>query len=285
MFNYPAIYKDASALSEKTQKLYLRCFRVFLCLLVFSSVLFSYFDNSFWLRIVNAVVAIGIVIFSFVFHFHNFQGIWYNARAVAESIKTTSWRFAMKAAPYNINDNDAKDLLIHRIVEIVNSNIDFKQRMGTQFANDPAIPDDMIEMRSRDVEVRKGFYYENRIVEQKNWYIKKSSFNKNRSLLFFIILAIISIILCALLFISTGFNDVKFPIESLLSIISAIFIWIQTKRYSELEKSYALTVNEIRMCVEMDSNKDMCENTFSDYVNDTENAFSREHTQWLARKK
>lgn len=284
MFNYPAIYKDASALSDRTQKIYLYCLRAFLCVLVLSSVLSSYFDNFLWLRITNAIVAIGIVVFSFVFHFHNFQGIWYNARAVAESIKTTSWRFAMKAEPYNISDSDAKDLLKHRIVEIVNSNIDFKQHMGTRFANDPAIPDDMIEMRNKKIEERKKIYCENRVIEQKHWYIKKSNFNKNRSLLFFIILAIVSIIFCALLFVSIEFKDTKFPTESLLSIISAIFVWIQTKRYSELEKSYALTVNEICM-VEVDGHKDMCESRFSDYVNDTENAFSREHTQWLARKR
>jgi cytochrome b subunit of formate dehydrogenase len=112
MFDYPAIYKEADNISNKTQIQYLVILLTFLCMLVVSSVLFTYFDSVLALRIINAIISLAIVILSLFFCFHNFQGIWYNARVVAESIKTISWHYATKADPYNISDDNVKKLFL-----------------------------------------------------------------------------------------------------------------------------------------------------------------------------
>ena len=95
MFDYPAIYKEADNISNKTQRRYLVILKVFLCMLVISSIFFTYWGDVFVIKIANAIISLAIVVLSFVFHFYNLQGVWYNARAVAESIKTISWRYAM----------------------------------------------------------------------------------------------------------------------------------------------------------------------------------------------
>ena len=174
-------------------------------------------------------------------------------------------------------------MLNDRIKKIVDSN-NFNQYMMADFANNQAIPDVMIKVRETSFDERKKFYLENRIIEQKNWYINKSKFNKNKSFLFFIVLIIISIIVCAMLFINISIsNCVKLPIEILLSVMSALFVWIQTRKYNELEKSYAIVAHEINN-VETDIDNVIDESTLSQYVINAENAFSREHTQWLAKK-
>jgi hypothetical protein len=59
--------------------------------------------------------------------------------------------------------------------------------------------------------------------------------------------------------------------------------WVQTKRFQELAGSYALTAHEI-MLLDAMLPSDQSDEKFSSFVGDAENAFSREHTQWRARR-
>ena len=64
---------------------------------------------------------------------------------------------------------------------------------------------------------------------------------------------------------------------------SATLGWIQVKRFRELATAYALANHEIGVA-EAELNDIHDDNSFSKFVGDCENAFSREHTQWVARK-
>ncbi|EBT7445580.1 SLATT domain-containing protein, partial [Salmonella enterica] len=54
-------------------------------------------------------------------------------------------------------------------------------------------------------------------------------------------------------------------------------------KYNELAVSYFLTAHEIGDIKEQ-FNYISSENDFLEFVNNAEKAFSREHTQWLARR-
>ena len=58
---------------------------------------------------------------------------------------------------------------------------------------------------------------------------------------------------------------------------------MQAKKFSELAASYTLAAHEINIIKSL-SLEEMTEEEFSIFVGDAENAFSREHTQWVARK-
>lgn len=64
---------------------------------------------------------------------------------------------------------------------------------------------------------------------------------------------------------------------------ASILTWIQAKRFSELAASYTLAAHEINI-IKSQALDEMNEDEFSVFVGDAENAFSREHTQWVARK-
>ncbi|MBD3699151.1 SLATT domain-containing protein [Enterobacter hormaechei] len=68
----------------------------------------------------------------------------------------------------------------------------------------------------------------------------------------------------------------------LTTIASSLVGWIQ-KRYSELSASYILTAHEIGVIKEQASYVSS-ESDFSSFIRDAETAFSREHTQWIARR-
>lgn len=285
MFDYPAIYKEADNISNKTQKNYLVILWAFLCMLVVSSILFTYFDFNIVVKIINAAISLAIVVLSFVFHFHNFQGIWYNARAVAESIKTISWRYAIKAEPYDIADGDAKKLFLKTIKRIIDMNHDFQKSITADYGNQQSIPENLTNIRQLSFNERLDVYHKYRVIEQRDWYIKKSKFNKERSNLFFCLLIIISGVLSVIVFLSfsKAINNFIFPVSILLTLVSVLFTWVQTKKYKELDKIYALTSHEINfIATQKDDVKS--DKMLSEYVDNSENAFSREHTQWIARK-
>jgi len=73
------------------------------------------------------------------------------------------------------------------------------------------------------------------------------------------------------------------PTDVLVAGAASLLSWMQAKRYSELAASYALTAHEIGF-IAAQARQQMPEHQFSDFVGDAENAFSREHTQWIARK-
>lgn len=54
-------------------------------------------------------------------------------------------------------------------------------------------------------------------------------------------------------------------------------------RFRELSASYALAAHEISLIREQ-SRQAMSDDQLSQFVGDAEDVFSREHTQWIARK-
>ena len=79
------------------------------------------------------------------------------------------------------------------------------------------------------------------------------------------------------------YSSIELPIEVFATIASSILTWTQSKKHNELYYSYSLTLHEIALIraevIDIKTDED-----FSDYVINCENAFSREYTQWYARK-
>jgi hypothetical protein len=71
--------------------------------------------------------------------------------------------------------------------------------------------------------------------------------------------------------------------DPLVIVVTAPFVWLQVKRHGELAGSYLLTAHEIGH-IQGRSGSVSDEKTLSDFVNEAEFAFSREHTQWSARR-
>ena len=139
-------------------------------------------------------------------------------------------------------------------------------------------------MRQRGLDERKAAYADNRIKDQLTWYANKAGFNRKASNSFFWALIVINslALICAILRIK--FVDVPYwPTDIFVATAASLLSWMQAKRFSELASSYALAANEIGFIREQ-SMLPTTDDEFSVFVRDAENAFSREHTQWVARK-
>jgi hypothetical protein len=208
---------------------------------------------------------------------------WYAGRAVAESIKTITWRYVCRAEPFQGDDASARNDFQQTLRQIIEQNREVCQSL-TEHLDGQQFTQVMEQMRARSLEARRATYADFRIKDQLTWYAKKAAFNRRMSQYFFGALIGVNAIavMCAALRIVYA-DKQYWPTDVFVAMAASILSWTQAKRFSELAASYALAAHEISLINE----QSLLPNTpekFSLFVGDAENAFSREHTQWVARK-
>ena len=67
------------------------------------------------------------------------------------------------------------------------------------------------------------------------------------------------------------------------SLASALVAWLQVRQHEELAQSYAVAALELGF-IEEQAEHVAGDPSFSAFVGDSENAISREHTLWIARR-
>ena len=281
--DFPALYRSADELSFVSQTHFFRVLKSHLVLLVVAAVL-SIVSIPHWsIAALQLLALLGAMFCSIYLFSKRPDRYWYAGRAVAESIKTITWRYVCRAEPFQSYDTIAKSDFQQRLKEILDQNKDVAQA-HTNHLDAPQITDVMAQMRSRTLDERKAIYTASRIKDQLTWYAKKAVLNKKTSNGFFWALIATNgvAVLCAILRIT--FVEVPFwPTDIFVAAAASLLSWMQAKRFSELAASYALAAHEIGLIREQ-SLQPNTEKEFSLFVGDAENAFSREHTQWVARK-
>lgn len=283
----PGLYQTADNSSTKEQRKYYYGIASYLILLIVAA-LFAYFsdgETQSSLKIVSTILFLGTMFIMIWLRVYKPDDIWYNGRAVAESVKTRSWRWMMRAEPY-IDCENVEIMRKHFINDlkiILEQNKSLIGRLGIDASVEDPITSIMIHVRKLTLQERFDLYRRERITKQALWYAKKSKFNKQRASFWF--WATVSLHACAiiLLLINISHVDLKLPIEVIAVGASSVLTWLQAKKHNELSSSYSLTVHEI-VLIKSESTKIDSEKDFSDYIMNCENAFSREHTQWFARK-
>lgn len=283
--NYPALYRKADTASLEAQRKYLSAIRWQIFLLMCGAGLSIKSMPDAWYSVTNAAIFIAAIGVSILIANRNYEKSWYGTRALAESVKTSTWRFMMKSEPFHSSEDttEAKRLFLSRIREISNSNNQTDIAMNGSNEGIDQVTVEMQRIRALSLDERKRFYLDHRIKEQADWYSIKATLNKRRSSQFFIILIILQVLAVLSVLFQIGFPEWEFWPTNILAVsTTGIMTWIQLKRYREIAASYSLTANEIGIIkgeLEDAENDD----EFADFVSDAENAFSREHTQWIAK--
>jgi hypothetical protein len=166
---------------------------------------------------------------------------------------------------------------------ILSSNNQIGDLLGGDDCAHEQITPEMQTARACDIESRKNLYLSARIDEQRKWYAKKSKYNKKRSSQFFTLLVVLQAIAIVLVLSRIAFPEWDiWPTEVFVVAAGAVTTWIQLKRFQEVATAYALTAHEIGI-IRTKLNEVNSDELLSDFVRDAENAFSREHTQWIAK--
>lgn len=286
MFDYPALYMAAGALSQSSQNMYFRIILLEYALLFVAAALSLEFSQHAGYYVIFASIFLLSIAAMVARYWLKPEQDWYKGRALAESIKTSCWRYCMRAEPFG----DADDVAVRRsefrnhLRAILEANRHIGRNIPPDSAANDQITETMEKTRALPLEERKSLYETHRIREQRTWYAKKASANRSASKrwLRLGLLAYSSAIMMVLVRIGYPRWEI-WPVEPLIVLASSLIGWTQIKKFNELASSYTLTAHEIGIIQgrikEVDREED-----FSDFVNEAEQAFSREHTQWVARQ-
>ncbi|MCW8830574.1 MAG: DUF4231 domain-containing protein [Gammaproteobacteria bacterium] len=281
----PGLYQASNKASIDSQYVYYISLLVYLILLVVAAVVsYSSADSKVgtFLSALLFLITLGILIFLRV---KRPDDTWYNGRAVAESVKTRAWRWMMRAEPYLDIDRIeiARKEFISDLKQILNQNRSIAGSLGhDEYLKEP-ISDEMLKIRLMAVSDRLAVYLNDRVNNQSIWYSKKSIFNKKRALLLFWASVVLHLLAFIMLLLRVQTPTLNLPVEVVATAAAAILTWLQAKKHNELASSYSLAAHEI-VLIKGEAVDISTEEYLSDYVVNTEAAFSREHTQWVARK-
>ncbi len=284
--DYPALYKAANSASISAQSAYLNLIITHITFLIIGAALVVHPSPTKEYSLFNAFIflcALGVSIFLAV---KKYEKTWYSARAVAESVKTATWRYMMKADPF-LDASSLKEvnaIFRNLLNEVLRSNNQLGEVLGGEVSASEQLSSIMEETRSSSLENRKKIYLKDRVDEQRKWYADKSGLNKRNGRRFFILLVCLQVIAIVLVLSRIAYPTWGiWPTDVFVVMAGGVLTWIQVKRFQEISTAYALTAHEIGIVrghlAESDTDEE-----FSEFVKDAENAFSREHTQWVVRQ-
>ncbi|MDE3085684.1 MAG: SLATT domain-containing protein, partial [Acidobacteriota bacterium] len=149
--------------------------------------------------------------------------------------------------------------------------------------SDFSITPSMNAIRGSSRKERAAFYRRNRVEDQATWYSRKARWNRSSAMVWTLLAVGVEGVAVLLgLLRMLGSFDVNW-LGILAASAAGIAAWQQTKNYSSLSEAYAITSHEVSM-VRSDLHEGATEEEWAQVVRDSEMAFSREHTLWLARR-
>lgn len=281
----PGLYQSADKASLSAQSVYFFALRLYLFLLVIAAFVSYYWPTDTYAAIASAslfLITLGILIFLRV---QRPDDKWYNGRAVAESVKTRSWRWVMRAEPYEHNEKFeiVSKQFINDLKAILNQNKSLSDTLQSGSGINDPISNTMLEIRKLSVADRLSLYKEQRINDQAKWYSLKSQFNKKRARQWFWVSVALHATATGFLLYRIKEPTLSLPVAVVATAAGAVLTWLQAKKHNELNSSYALAAHEI-VLIKGEAESVQTEREISEFVINSENAFSREHTQWTARK-
>jgi hypothetical protein len=288
--DYPAVFAAADLASKRAQRRYLNFTRCSLVLLVLGAGLAAlspiFVCAKSGLALASSISVAASLLSTLYRRSQKPEHLWYGGRAVAESVKTMAWRYMVAAAPFEavIPAAEVDHNFISALESIVKEKAQLAFGLGGEFSEQPQISERMRTVRSAGLNERTRVYLSGRISDQRSWYGAQAKKNKGAERrYFFLVFASQLAALAATIFL------VRWPGSNVrltgffASLAGALMAWFQLKEHKGLAQSYSVAELELGF-IEEKSRHIKTEQEFSDFVSDAENAISREHTLWVARR-
>jgi hypothetical protein len=243
--------------------------------------------NTFTSVPIIELTAGGLIFIALVFRlirfFGHFDSKWYEARAVAESVKSVAWRYAVGGRPFERSkDPRVVDALAEARIGEILTDVGKKWQPGASMQQ---ITDSMRRLRSQPLDVRRAAYRAGRIADQRKWYARKQAQNHGRALVANWVLAILEFLGVAFAVLQT-LGIVSLNLQTLAAaLVSGGIAWTQAQRYQDLSASYSVTAKEAASIEQAPQLRDqVTEDAWAAFVDSAEEAFSREHRLWRAAR-
>lgn len=281
-----AIGRGASDVSARGQRLTKRLVRAELLALILAGVagIFSFRVGPAKLDVPAVVSGVLFLVSLFCLGYRSLskpEKAWYSGRAIAESVNTLAWRYAVGGSPFSsaLSDSHAAGLYLRRLEEILG------ELQEAQLAETPPNASEltpaMKALRAASFDARKAAYRRDRIQDQIDWYTSRARKHERAADLWLRVAAAMSVLgVIAAAFRFVGVFEVDL-LGVAAACASAAIAWNQLNQNRVLVTAYRVTARELAII--RDRLDYVEENEWATFVSDAEDAISREHTLWLAR--
>jgi hypothetical protein len=207
---------------------------------------------------------------------------WYDGRAAAESAKTLSWKYAMRAAPF-VDDVTADDRFVERLAGIRAVIGQFATAELALLEPDASISPAMRRLRKAPLAARRAAYHHFRIHDQIEWYAAKVVEAERKARAWQMLTVILGIAgVTGAIARALGLFDLD-ALGLAAAFLASIAAWTELHQYWPNAAAYRLTLRELRIIdaqVPAIAEDDV---TWGAFCERAEYAISREHTMWRAR--
>jgi hypothetical protein len=282
----PALFKAADAASRDGQRWFVEAVRGSLVLSVAAAFfgIPSLAEDAAWPS-AAAAAAFGLgALLSLYLYWGRPERRWYDGRAAAESLKTLAWQFAVGGGEY-AKGADARaepgieEAFVRRLAEVLTElrNVDVRPAAGEQIT--PA----MRAVRGATLAGRRRTYREDRIGDQQAWYTGRANLNRSRARRWLAAAIGVQLVGTAVAALhASGVIEVDL-LGLIAAAAAAAAAWLQVKDHGMLAEAYAVAAQELALIqAQLDHVDD--EDAWQRFVERAEQAISREHVLWRARR-
>jgi SMODS and SLOG-associating 2TM effector domain 1/SMODS and SLOG-associating 2TM effector domain 3 len=276
--HFPALYRSAGAASASGQNAFIYATVARLIALCAAGV-FAEIEQpaAYWAVVATFAIALGIELFLLI---RRPERKWYGGRAGAESAKTLAWRYSVGGNPFPAGA-DADALFSQRLTEVLKDLKDVDLLVVGDHVQQ--LTDEMKRTRELPLDERKSLYERERLLDQQTWYANKAKDNAQRATVWIVLLVVLEAgaLIAALL---RAFGIVHLDLFGLVGAVGAsVAAWLQTKQHQNLAAAYSVAAQELGI-IAAGIGAVQDEPAWAKFVADAEEAMSREHTMWRARR-
>ncbi|MFC9425191.1 DUF4231 domain-containing protein [Streptomyces sp. NPDC056987] len=295
----PVLFHHADGVAIRRQRQAVNATRRQLLLLVLGALLTSLpwhgtVGDSF--QIVSALGALayaGVLLVTFRSAGQRAKSHWQLNRSAAEFIKSLSWRYAVHGAPFDSGVAGAADLFASRmeagLAELRKVGWeDPRENPGEgadpgQGATGELITPAMRVLRDKPFSARKETYVRDRLIEQRNWYHRRTVVSRRATTLWSATIALLTLLALLLAVLRTfSVTDSGAVLGLLSASAAACLAWSEIRRHQPLISAHSLVEEDLAaMHTAMETM--VTEQQWANAVYETERIVSPQHTDWLVR--
>ena len=278
--DYPGLFQAADRASLAGQGRYLRAVRarLILSVLAATSAAFTFKAGpADWAAVATALCFVGTLGVEVLVLRGRPSQTWYQGRALAESAKTLTWRYAVGGHPFppELSTSEADERFTQRLGALRND----LASVPILPTHAPAISCTMRTVRKSSLAERRHAYLSGRIEEQSAWYANKALFHQKRADLYRIITISFEIagIVGAL---SRAFGLILFDLAGIVAaVIAALAAWSVTRQHAATAEAYVVANHDLGLIRERLGHQ-TANDSWAEAVANAEAAISREHSTW-----
>lgn len=285
---YPALYEAGNEGSEYCQRKFFALTKAQLWVLLSAAIVSGWNPVSGTATRAVAVatallmvVALGV---TFAARTNVYDDRWFACRALAENIKSATWRYVMQPAP---RDKGAAALADERFAETMRELRERVPENQTRLAEHGTHGGLVTRWMTDTLRLSWGeklrLYESSRVKDQIAWYSSKARTNARDERRWWnglLTLEVASIAAATLFAVAPREWS---PTGAVAAAAAGSLAWIQTKRFSDLSNAYRVAADDLtRIAINIPHVQD--EHSFARLVDDVENTISREHRIWLERR-